>query len=66
MNGGNQRRVLPTLRGLYTPAFFSTSAQMGTVELTGLLRGGKRGRQGGQAGPGEEHAQQCWPKTGHV
>ena len=29
-----------TLRGLYTPAFLSTSAQMGTVELTGLLHGG--------------------------
>lgn len=30
---------LLTFRLSYTPAFFSTSAAMGTVELTGLLQG---------------------------
>lgn len=36
--GPPQAHMRRTLRLSYTPAFFSTSAQMGTVELTGLLR----------------------------
>lgn len=51
----SQAAAGPTLRLSYTPAFFSTSAQMGTVELTGLLRGGSTGR-GGRHELGERQA----------
>lgn len=52
-----------TLRGLYTPAFFSTSAQMGTVELTGLLRDTRGSGEWGGWGPHTPHERWLRPSA---